>query len=117
MHMNSRHIFAIALVLVGAAVIFTFIDRTEAQSAPAALTGVVSSQQEAQMEGVLVSAKRAGSTVTVTVATGAQGRYTSTRTRLEPGMYAIRIRAIGYDLDGSSSVQVSGQQPAQLDLK
>jgi streptogramin lyase len=117
MHMNSRHIFAIALVLVGAAVVFTFIDRTEAQSAPAALTGVVSSQQEAQMEGVLVSAKRAGSTVTVTVATDAQGRYTFPRTRLEPGMYAIRIRAIGYDLDGSSSVQVSGQQPAQFDLK
>ena len=114
--MNSKHIFAIAAVLVGAALVFTLIDRTEAQSSPAALTGVVSSPQEAQMEGVLVSAKRAGSTVTTTVATDAQGRYAFPRTRLEPGTYAIRIRAIGYDLDGPSSVQVSGQQAAQLDL-
>ncbi len=65
--MSSRHIFAVAVVLVGAALVFTFIDRTEAQSSTVALTGVVSSPQEAQMEGVLVSAKRAGSTVTTTV--------------------------------------------------
>ena len=83
--MNSKHIFAIAAVLVGAALVFTFFDGTEAQSSPAALTGVVSSPQEAQMEGVLVSAKRVGSTVTTTVSTDAQGRYTFPRTRLEPG--------------------------------
>src|SRR5436190_23628064 len=35
--------------------------------APAALTGQVSSQQEGPMEGVLVSAKKAGGTITVTV--------------------------------------------------
>ena len=37
------------------------------------------------MEGVLVSAKRADSTMTVTVATDAQGRYSFPRSRLEPG--------------------------------
>ena len=115
--MRSRHIVAVAAVLAGAALVLTFMDRTEAQSSTVALTGVVSSQQEAQMEGVLVSAKRAGSTVTITVATDAQGRYAFPRARLEPGTYAIRIRAIGYELDGPSSVQVSGQQAAQLDLK
>ena len=62
-------------VLLAAVVILIVVWRTAAQSAPVALTGVVSSQQEGAMEGVLVSAKRAGSTVTVTVATDAQGRY------------------------------------------
>src|SRR5262245_2501246 len=59
----------------------------------AALTGVVSSQEEGPMEGVVVSAKRAGSTMTVTVMTDAQGRYAFPGSRLEPGAYAIRIRA------------------------
>jgi hypothetical protein len=40
-----------------------------------ALTGLVSSQEEGPMEGVLVSAKRAGSGVTTTVVSDAQGRY------------------------------------------
>ena len=42
--------------------------------APPALTGKVTSQDEGAMEGVLVSAKRAGSTVTVTVVSNAQGQ-------------------------------------------
>lgn len=58
-----------------------------ADSSPAALTGLVSSQEEGAtaphragamgtpLEGVLVSAKRAGSTITVTVVSDAQGRY------------------------------------------
>jgi len=115
--MNSRHIFAVVLVLVGAALIFALIDRTEAQSPPVALAGVVSSPADGAMEGVLVSAKRAGSTITVTAATDAQGRYAFPRNRLEPGSYAIRIRAVGYELDGAGSAQVAAQQPTQLDLK
>ena len=38
------------------------------------LTGQVSSAEEGAMEGVLVSAKRDGATVTVTVVTDKQGR-------------------------------------------
>ena len=41
----------------------------------AALTGKVTSAQEPTMEGVLVSAKRDGSTITTTVVTDAQGIY------------------------------------------
>ena len=43
--------------------------------APAALTGQVTSEAEGAMEGVVVSAKKAGSIVTVSVVTDAQGRY------------------------------------------
>ena len=42
---------------------------------PAALTGQVTSGEEGPMEGVLVSAKKAGSTITITVVSDAQGNY------------------------------------------
>jgi hypothetical protein len=47
-----------------------------AQNRTAALDGQVTSDAEGALEGVLVSAKKAGSTVTVTVISDAQGRYT-----------------------------------------
>ena len=40
---------------------------------PAALAGTVSSTQEGKMEGVVVSAKRPGSSIMVSVSTNAQG--------------------------------------------
>src|SRR5713226_4514457 len=86
-------------------------------SSGSALTGLVSSQEEGPMQGVLVSAKRAGSTITTTVASDAQGRYSFPRNRLEPGQYSIRIRAAGYELDGARQAEVTGQKMAQVDLK
>jgi hypothetical protein len=41
------------------------------------------------MEGVLVSARRAASTMTVTVVSDAQGRYRFPSARLQPGAYAL----------------------------
>jgi len=108
--MRSRHLFTVGAVVIAAALVFGVINRSEAQNSPAALTGVVSSEQERRMEGVMVSAKRAGSTVTLTVATDAQGRYAFPRNRLDPGTYSIGIRAVGYELDGPASAQVSAQQ-------
>ncbi len=43
--------------------------------APAALTGQVSSAKEGAMEGVVVSAKKAGGTITVSVISDDKGRY------------------------------------------
>src|SRR6185436_11261426 len=65
---------------------------------PSALTGKVTSQAEGAMEGVLVGAKMAGSTIATWVVSNAQGQYTFPRERLQPGKYAISIRAAGYDL-------------------
>src|SRR5277367_3151347 len=48
-------------------------------SASAALVGQVSSQAEGPMEGVLVSAKKEGSTITITVVSDAQGQYSFPR--------------------------------------
>ena len=87
-------------------------------NAQEALSGKVASQQEGAMEGVLVSAKRAGSTMTVTVVSDAQGRYSFPRERLTPGKYSVRIRAVGYELPnpGTAQVEVTGKETAALDL-
>src|SRR5262245_27699675 len=74
-----------------------------AAAADVALTGTVTSTEEGQMEGVLVSAKREGSTITTTVVSNAAGVYSFPRARLEPGRYNISIRAVGYALPGTSA--------------
>src|SRR5262249_46301205 len=83
----------------------------------AALSGHVSSAEEGAMEGVLVSAKREGSNVTVTVVSDAQGRYAFPAARLEPGRYTLSIRAIGYRLDGPKAAEVTAGAAATADLK
>src|ERR1700689_4375190 len=72
-----------------------------AQAPVVALTGLVSSADEATMEGVLVSATKAGSNITITVVTGADGRFSFPANRLGPGQYTLAIRAVGYELDQS----------------
>src|SRR5689334_17724385 len=81
------------------------------------LSGKVSSAEEGAMEGVLVSAKRTGSTVTVTVATDAQGHYSFPAAKLEPGSYSLRIRAAGYDLEGPAKIDVGAQTVVDLKLR
>ena len=91
---------------------------TLAQS-QAALTGVVSSAEEPAMEGVLVTVKQAGSKRATTVITGSDGRYQFPRTRLEPGTYAVSIRAVGFDLASEPTVAIaaSGTTTANLTLR
>ncbi len=80
-----------------------------------ALTGKVTSQVEGAMEGVLVGARRDGSTIATWVVSNAQGQYTFPRERLQPGKYLISVRAAGFELP-KTSVDVTAQ-PAQLDLQ
>ena len=85
-----------------------------AQNPSVALTGLIHSEEEGPMEGVLVSAKRTGSTITVTVASDQQGRYNFPRNRLEPGQYSLSVRAVGYEAD-AAKVQVTSQKTATVD--
>src|SRR5215469_4742166 len=95
----------------------------EAPAAPAetphsiALTGRVSSAEEGPMEGVLISAKKAGSTITITVVSDDQGRYRFPSAKLQAGEYSLRIRAVGYDLESPASVQVGAAGATTADLK
>jgi streptogramin lyase len=86
-----------------------------AQSA-AALTGQVTSAEEGPMEGVVVSAKKQGSPITVSVVTDAKGQYSFPADRLDAGHYAIAIRAAGYNLDGPKAADVAAGV-AKADLK
>ena len=74
--------------------------RTE-QSAATALQGLVTSEAEGPMEGVLVSAKASGSTVTVTMVSNSEGHYSFPASKLPSGQYNLSIRAVGYEMSFS----------------
>lgn len=82
-----------------------------------ALTGIVKSDAEGPMEGVLVSAKRAGSNITTTVVTDKAGRYAFPQDRLEAGKYNLTTRATGYELPNSPKVVTIGKSALQADFK
>jgi virginiamycin B lyase len=79
-----------------------------------ALAGTVTSDTEGAMEGVLIGARKAGATITTWVVSNAQGQYRFPRDRMDPGKYALSIRAVGYELP-ATSVDV-GADSASLDL-
>ena len=81
------------------------------------LTGVVSSTEERNMEGVVITARRQGAPFTVSVVSNAEGVYSFPRTHLEPGAYDVTIRAAGYDLTRPGRVEVTANTPATLDLE
>src|ERR1700693_6333420 len=85
--------------------------------APVALAGRVDSDAEGAMEGVLVRAKGEGKTISVTVVTDHEGRYSFPASRLMPGKYKIDIRAVGYDLGSPVSVEVTASVTRRADLK
>jgi virginiamycin B lyase len=101
----------------GAALVSVLFQAVPAAAQTLALTGMVTSAKEGPMEGVLVSAKRAGSNMTVTVVSDAQGRYQFPAERLEPGKYTITIRASGYDLAKRATADVAAKGTASADLK
>jgi streptogramin lyase len=104
----------VRLVVVGLAVIWY---QAAAHADMPALAGLVASAEDGAMEGVLVSAKRAGSTITVTVVSDAQGHYSFPAAKLDPGQYAVTIRAVGYELEAPGAVDVAAQKTATADLK
>jgi streptogramin lyase len=88
-----------------------------AQGASPALGGTVASDREGPMEGVLISAKKQGSTITITVVSDAKGAYAFPAGRLEPGSYKLSIRAPGYALDGADVVELAAGKAATTNLK
>src|SRR6266480_2103577 len=107
------------LMLTLAAVAMVFppvIDAVRAEG-QAALTGTVSSEAEGKMEGVVVTARRPGSIVQVSVTTDAEGRYSFPRNRLQPGAYTLDIRAVGYDIDSPARATVANGKAAAADIK
>src|SRR3954468_4146369 len=90
-------------LLLATSASFALVTAAHAQT----LSGQVSSAEEAMMEGVLVSAKKEGSTVTTTVVSNEKGAFSFPAGKLEPGKYTITIRAAGYTLAGPKTVEVA----------
>jgi len=101
---------------VGLAVALLTAGPGAVQAQAQALSGQVTSAQ-GPLEGVLVTAKKAGSTIAYTVATDDKGRYSFPSAKIDPGEYTLRIRATGYDLDGAGKATVNAQQATTADLK
>jgi streptogramin lyase len=104
-------------VLLSAGTYFVGAQVLAQAPAPVALTGQITSDAEATMEGVVVSAKKAGSIVTISVVSDAQGRYRFPADRLDAGKYTLKVRAIGYDLAAPATVDVAAEKTATVDLK
>ena len=75
---------------------FVYAGLFQAAPRPAALTGIVSSDAQAPMEGVLVNAKRLSGTITVSVVSDENGRYNFPAARLTSGTYQLTVRAVGF---------------------
>src|SRR2546423_15644266 len=114
--MRLRQLGLLASVSFGAILFQAGLTPGALAQSGAALTGVVSSQEEGNMEGVLVNAKKEGSTITVTVVTDEKGKYSFPADRLSPGKYMISIRAAGYALVGPKATDVAAGSAASAHL-
>ncbi len=116
--MLKKIFLEMAIATVAVSVFFVASDYIGADSSPGiALTGQVSSKEEGMMEGVLVSAKKDDSTITITVVSDEKGRYNFPRSKLGAGHYYLKIRAVGYDLDGPKTVDVTPDKATTADIK
>ncbi|MES1256215.1 MAG: carboxypeptidase regulatory-like domain-containing protein [Acidobacteriota bacterium] len=115
--MRTRATTAVVVAMMAGAAVVAVSRPLRAAGAPGvALTGQVRSDKEGLMEGVLVSAKADGATVTITVVSDDKGRYSFPVAKLPPGHYTLKTRAVGYDLDGPKTVDVPGGAAATADI-
>jgi virginiamycin B lyase len=112
---RTRSRFGIGAIL--AAALMAGASHHALAAGQAALTGTVSSAAEGAMEGVVVSASKPGSTITVSVISDKDGHFSFPADRLGPGRYMMAIRAVGYDLDGAPTAEVAAGKQASIDLK
>jgi len=111
MKRTLRSSMAAAGILVSLTAL-TVLQSVPLQVSAPALTGRVTSASESAMEGVLVSAEREGSNMTITVISNASGVYAFPQDRLQPGRYDVTIRALViFSLQRKSSTLLRRPQP------
>ena len=115
--MRARNVWLLTSVSVAAFLFQAALPAGAQAQSSAALTGTVSSTEEGNMEGVLVSAKKEGSTIATTVVTDDKGNFSFPADRLSPGKYKISIRASGYILNGPKEAEIAAGQQLKADLK
>ena len=110
---------AVVGVAVLAVAVLTLTSRASLASRPpfeVAMSGQITSPAEGLMEGVVVTAKREGSKIAVSVISDAQGRYHFPAGRMEAGRHTLSIRAVGYDLESPRAAVVVASEMATVDL-
>ena len=91
----------------------TTVDREKAL----ALSGIVRSEEEGSMQGVVVSVRGENSVFSVSVVTDVRGVYSFPRSHLADGSYTVAIRAVGYDLVNPGPVRIVGDVMSIVDLE
>ena len=81
------------------------------------ISGFVSSRAEGPMEGVIVSAKRKGSSITISVVTDDKGFYAFPSTKMSPGQYELTTRATGYDQKKPIFVSIGTSVTSQRNIR
>lgn len=106
------------LPAIGAAAVSVcgFVSTATAQQNDA-VRGIVTSVEEGPMEGVVVSARKPGSIVMVSVVSDANGQFAFPKDRLEPGDYNLTIRAVGYENSAPAKATVGVDKGANVELK
>ncbi|MDO8793255.1 MAG: carboxypeptidase regulatory-like domain-containing protein, partial [Vicinamibacterales bacterium] len=67
-------------------------------------------------EGVVVSARKEGGIMTVSVTSDAKGKFSFPRTHLPAGNYTLRTRAVGFDLVDPGPVAIAAGKETKKDL-
>jgi virginiamycin B lyase len=114
---NTRMIVAsVTAVLIG---LFVHAQTNPVPAEPSltGLHGHATSAEEGAMEGVIVSAQKLGSPITITVVSDRTGYFKLPGAKLAPGRYTLRIRAVGYELDGPQFADVSAGNLTPIDLR
>jgi len=115
--MRTSKLLTLTVVVAAVMLALSAVGTLRAQTQAVALTGRVTSAQEGAMEGVVVSASRPDSTITVSVDSDHDGVYRFPASALPAGRYALQVRAVGYDLWHPVNAEVNGSGTASADLR
>ncbi len=115
--MEAKRVLLIGIAVLAAVFLQIPLAPLHSEVVPPALTGQVTSMEEGPMEGVVVSAKKNGSTITISVVTDADGHFVFPATRLQPGSYSLKARAAGYELEGPRNTDVVSGQQSKVEIK
>ena len=110
--MRGRMHFAV----IGLALVMSLPGVAAGQTEPPALTGSVGFADQALMEGVLVSARKIGTSITITVVSDKDGRFSFPTSKIRLGEYSLAIRAIGYELEEPTKIEISGENSSAIKL-
>jgi streptogramin lyase len=113
-----KNLLLTAVAGVAALVMYAGSDSSPLLAQPGvALTGRVVSDEEGPMEGVVVTARAEGSTISISAVTDDKGRYNFPEAKLPSGDYGLKIRATGYELVGPGGIDVRSGVTAGADIR